>query len=72
MATALPHSKPHAAGTAATAASTTTAPPRRRRRVEGIYYLFLLPALVLFTLSITLPAVMGVFYSFTNSIGFGD
>ncbi len=47
-------------------------PPRRRRGVEGIYYLFLLPALLLFSLAITLPALMGIFYSFTNSIGFGD
>ena len=45
---------------------------RKRRRVEPIYYLFLLPALVLFTLAITLPAIMGIFYSFTNSIGFGE
>ncbi len=45
---------------------------RKRRKVEPIYYLFLLPALVLFTLAITLPAIMGIFYSFTNSIGFGE
>ena len=55
-------------------AGTTTAPApaRRRRGVEGIYYLFLVPALALFTLAITLPALMGIFFSFTNSIGFGD
>lgn len=47
-------------------------PPRRRRKVEGLYYLFLIPALALFSLAITLPAIMGIFYSFTNSIGFGD
>ncbi len=45
---------------------------RPRRRVEPIYSLFLLPALVLFSLAITLPAIMGIFYSFTNSIGFGE
>ncbi len=45
---------------------------RKRRKVEPIYYLFLLPAVVLFTLAITLPAIMGIFYSFTNSIGFGE
>jgi raffinose/stachyose/melibiose transport system permease protein len=45
---------------------------RTRRKVEPIYYLFLLPALLLFTLAITLPAIMGIFYSFTNSIGFGE
>jgi raffinose/stachyose/melibiose transport system permease protein len=53
-------------------ATTAPAPVRRRRGVEGIYYLFLVPALALFTLAITLPALMGIFFSFTNSIGFGD
>jgi raffinose/stachyose/melibiose transport system permease protein len=46
--------------------------PRKRRKVEGVYYLFLLPSLILFTLCITVPAVIGIFFSFTNSIGFGD
>ena len=50
----------------------TDGTPRKRRPVEPIYYLFLLPALVLFSLAITLPAIMGIFYSFTNSIGFGE
>ena len=48
------------------------APKKRKRPVEGIYYALLFPALFLFTLSITLPAIMGIFFSFTNSIGFGD
>ncbi|WP_030148301.1 MULTISPECIES: carbohydrate ABC transporter permease [Mycetocola] len=47
-------------------------PPRSRRRVEGVYYLFLVPTLVLFSLAITLPAIIGIVSSFTNSIGFGD
>lgn len=46
--------------------------PRTRRKVDGIYYVYLLPALILFTLAITIPAVIGIFFSFTNSIGFGD
>jgi len=46
--------------------------PRRKRRIDPIYYAFLFPALIIFTLAITLPAVMGFFYSFTNSTGFGD
>nr|BFF12002.1 sugar ABC transporter permease [Microbacterium flavescens] len=46
--------------------------PQRRRKVDGIYYAFLLPALILFTLAITIPAIIGIFFSFTNSIGFGD
>ncbi|MCR2762643.1 sugar ABC transporter permease [Microbacterium sp. zg.B48] len=37
-----------------------------------MYYVFLLPTLILFTLAITLPAIIGIFFSFTNSIGFGD
>ena len=45
---------------------------RGRRKVEGVFYLFLLPVLALFTLSITLPAVMGIFFSFTDSVGFGE
>ena len=48
------------------------AAPHKRLGVEPIYYLFLLPALTLFSLAITLPAIMGIFYSFTNSIGFGE
>jgi raffinose/stachyose/melibiose transport system permease protein len=50
----------------------STPPPRRGRRVEGIYLAFLLPSLILFTASITVPAIIGIFFSFTNSIGFGD
>ncbi|RXZ48487.1 carbohydrate ABC transporter permease [Agromyces binzhouensis] len=45
---------------------------RGRVRVDPIYYWFLVPTLVLFTLAITVPAVLGIFYSFTNFIGFGD
>jgi raffinose/stachyose/melibiose transport system permease protein len=45
---------------------------RGRTRVDPIYYAFLLPTLLLFTLTITLPAILGIFYSFTNFIGFGE
>ena len=45
---------------------------RATRRVEPIYYLFLLPSLVLFTLAITIPGIIGIFFSFTDSIGIGD
>lgn len=53
---------------------TAPAPARQpaKRRTEKIYFLFLLPAVILFSLAITLPAIIGIFYSFTNSIGFGD
>ena len=33
--------------------------PQRRRKVDGIYYAVLLPALILFTLAITIPAIIG-------------
>lgn len=57
---------------ASTPSSPAPAQSRTRRRVDPIYYLFLFPALAIFTLAITLPAVIGFFYSFTNSVGFGD
>ncbi|MGK3647655.1 carbohydrate ABC transporter permease [Pseudarthrobacter enclensis] len=49
-----------------------TTPRARKPRVDPLYYLFLLPFLAIFTLAVTLPAVLGFVYSFTNSIGFGD
>lgn len=49
----------------------TTRSRSGRRRVEPIYYLFLIPSLVLFTLAITVPAIVGFFFSFTDSIGIG-
>lgn len=45
---------------------------RPRRRVDPIYYWFLVPTLILFTLAITVPAIIGIFFSFTNSIGLGE
>ena len=41
-------------------------------KIDKVYYLFLLPTLILFTLAIAVPAIVGIFYSFTNFIGFGD
>jgi raffinose/stachyose/melibiose transport system permease protein len=65
------------ATTAATRPTTRgSAPPKRasdgRRRVNGTFYLLLVPALVLFTLAITVPAIMGITLSFTDSVGFGE
>ncbi|KUG60195.1 carbohydrate ABC transporter permease [Nesterenkonia jeotgali] len=58
---------------APTGATTRSQPaPRRKPRADRVYLWFLLPTLVLFTLSITMPAVMGIFYSFTDSVGFGE
>lgn len=55
--------------TAPAAAGTTRV---HKSRVDPLYYVFLLPSLVIFTLAVTLPAVLGFIYSFTNSVGFGD
>ncbi len=58
------------------ASSDGRAEPSRRRgslnRVDPVFYAFLLPALVLFTIAITVPAITGIVYSFTNSIGIGE
>ncbi|OSM43128.1 carbohydrate ABC transporter permease [Nesterenkonia sp. PF2B19] len=43
-----------------------------RRGPDLTHWLFLLPTLIAFTLAIALPAVMGIFFSFTNSVGYGD
>lgn len=46
--------------------------PGRRHRVEPIYYWFLLPTLLLFTALVLAPALVGIFYSFTDYVGFGN
>ena len=54
---------------------TTAAPVRSgsgRRPAGRTFYLFLVPSLILFTLAITVPAIMGITLSFTNSVGFGE
>ena len=43
----------------------------RDARLDRVYLVMLLPGVLLFTLFITLPAVLGMFYSFTNYAGFG-
>jgi ABC-type spermidine/putrescine transport system permease subunit II len=42
-----------------------------RRRVGAVHYWFLLPTLALFTGVVTVPAAVGIFYSFTDYVGFG-
>lgn len=44
----------------------------RRRRLDRAYVAMLFPALALFTVFITVPALVGMFFSFTNYTGFGD
>lgn len=46
--------------------------PRRRGRPEAIAYAFLLPAVAAFTAFVVVPAVVGIFYSLTDYVGFGD
>ena len=60
-----------------TTTTIVTGDPRARKsgkrgRVEPIYYFFLMPAVILFTLAITIPGIIGIFFSFTDSIGIGD
>jgi raffinose/stachyose/melibiose transport system permease protein len=43
-----------------------------RKRLEGAYLIMLLPVVLLFTLFITVPALVGLFYSFTNYQGYGN
>lgn len=54
-------------------ATTTPATPRRgrRSRVEPVYWLYLLPTLLLFGVFVIYPAVLGIVYSFTDYVGFG-
>lgn len=53
--------------------SAPAAPLRsHKRRIDPLYYFFLFPSLALFTAAVTVPALLGFGYSFTNSIGFGD
>jgi raffinose/stachyose/melibiose transport system permease protein len=43
----------------------------RGERLDRVYLVMLLPGVLLFTLFITLPALVGIFFSFTNYAGFG-
>ena len=44
----------------------------KKRRTEPLYYFFLFPTLILLTIAITLPGVVGIFFSITNYIGVGE
>ncbi|WP_216322163.1 carbohydrate ABC transporter permease [Deinococcus aestuarii] len=52
--------------------TSTTAPPRRRRRRDHTYLFMALPAVLLFFVFHTYPAIQGILYSFTNFRGYGD
>ena len=44
----------------------------RGRRPELIWYAFLVPALLAFTAFVVAPAAVGIFYSFTDYVGYGQ
>jgi raffinose/stachyose/melibiose transport system permease protein len=43
-----------------------------RKRIDPIFYWYLVPTIILFTVAITLPALVGIAFSFTNYAGFGS
>lgn len=45
---------------------------RPKRRIDPTYYWMVVPVLALFAFFITLPALVGVFFSLTNYAGYGD
>ena len=65
--TATPQAVARNTGAAATPPPTVERP----RRTDKTYYVMLLPIVLLFTLFITVPAVVGMFYSITNYVGYG-
>jgi raffinose/stachyose/melibiose transport system permease protein len=52
--------------------TTHTTPTAGRRRVDPAYLLMLVPAVALFSVFITLPAVGGMLFSLTDYVGFGE
>ncbi|MCU1517587.1 MAG: sugar transporter permease [Pseudarthrobacter sp.] len=49
-----------------------TPPVRPKGRIDPTYYWMVVPVLALFAFFITLPALVGVFFSLTNYAGYGD
>jgi len=45
---------------------------RQGRKTDRAYWVMLVPVLLVFTLFITVPAIIGAFYSFTNYVGYGS
>ena len=62
---------PQAVPPAAAAAPKTPA-VRAKGRIDPAYYWMVVPVLALFAFFITLPALVGVFFSLTNYAGYGD
>jgi raffinose/stachyose/melibiose transport system permease protein len=63
-----------AAPPSTTRAASAGSPPVRRSkdRIDPTFYWMILPVLALFAFFITLPALVGVFFSLTNYAGYGD
>jgi raffinose/stachyose/melibiose transport system permease protein len=63
---------------AATPAAATVSPEapqrtvRSKNKIDPAYYWMVVPVLALFAFFITLPALVGVFFSLTNYAGYGD
>lgn len=52
--------------------SSPAGPSRAKGRIDPTYYWMVVPVLALFAFFITLPALVGVFFSLTNYAGYGD
>lgn len=66
----LPQAAPPAAATVSPKARPRTT--RAKGRIDPAYYWMVVPVLALFAFFITLPALVGVFFSLTNYAGYGD
>ena len=55
-----------------TPSSSSTASFRAKDKIDPTYYWMVVPVLALFAFFITLPALVGVFFSLTNYAGYGD
>ena len=58
-------------GHGATDDPVTQRPPERRPHIPRAYYMMVLPALVLFIVFHTIPVLQGIYFSFTDSPGYG-
>jgi raffinose/stachyose/melibiose transport system permease protein len=45
--------------------------PEQKPRIPGAFYMMVIPALVLFIVFHTIPVLQGIYYSFTDSPGYG-
>ena len=63
---------PPAGRSTPTSASARTAKFRSKGKIDPTNYWMIVPVLALFAFFITLPALVGVFFSLTNYAGYGD